>query len=462
MADVVLKVHARHTPPRLSRHWLRASALALLLASSYQPVRAQPPRELTLRAAATLASHEPPAVLRALAAVEQAQAELETARGSYFPTVRGELVAATVHEQQRSEARDGNTQELSATGLRLLGEARAEWVITNFGARKKLVEEARAQVDVKEADAELAQMSAVRAASELFVRVITSERLVQDSLLSVERRDAMLVAIKRLIDAGLRPRVDLSRAEIEAVAVRYGVDVLRARLAADRAALATALGHAPDTPITLVEHEPTELEPRLSLGQTMTSATKRRPELHASQSRVAMTRARLGQLRAQRRPVIGLMATGNYQRDDRQGNGAIDGKALVGMGGAFLRFDVLDVVTWRGAEAGEHALAVEHEGLATQELATRGQAALAHIELTRASAELEQAQKILEAARVTREAQHRRYSVGEASLLELLDAEAVEQEARARRILSLRDRELACIRLLDAAGLLSERLLGRR
>jgi outer membrane protein len=460
MADVVLKVHARHTPPRLSRHWLRASALALLLASSYQPVRAQPPRELTLRAAATLASHEPPAVLRALAAVEQAQAELETARGSYFPTVRGELVAATVHEQQRSEARDGNTQELSATGLRLLGEARAEWVITNFGARKKLVEEARAQVDVKEADAELAQMSAVRAASELFVRVITSERLVQDSLLSVERRDAMLVAIKRLIDAGLRPRVDLSRAEIEAVAVRYGVDVLRARLAADRAALATALGHAPDTPITLVEHEPTELEPRLSLGQT--SATKRRPELHASQSRVAMTRARLGQLRAQRRPVIGLMATGNYQRDDRQGNGAIDGKALVGMGGAFLRFDVLDVVTWRGAEAGEHALAVEHEGLATQELATRGQAALAHIELTRASAELEQAQKILEAARVTREAQHRRYSVGEASLLELLDAEAVEQEARARRILSLRDRELACIRLLDAAGLLSERLLGRR
>ncbi len=61
------------------------------------------------------------------------------------------------------------------------------------------------------------------------------------------------------------------------------------------------------------------------------------------------------------------------------------------------------------------------------------------------------------AAQVTRVAQNERYRAGVASLLDLLDAEGVEQNARRQHIESLRDHRLARVRLLAICGQL-ERL----
>jgi outer membrane protein TolC len=58
----------------------------------------------------------------------------------------------------------------------------------------------------------------------------------------------------------------------------------------------------------------------------------------------------------------------------------------------------------------------------------------------------------LRASEVTREVQNGRYRAGVASMLELLDAENLEQQARRRRIEAERDHYLAGARLLWASG----------
>jgi outer membrane protein TolC len=72
----------------------------------------------------------------------------------------------------------------------------------------------------------------------------------------------------------------------------------------------------------------------------------------------------------------------------------------------------------------------------------------------RANIELQRAVAVQEAAQVAREAQNGRYLAGLSSLLELLDAEDLEQKARQRRIEARRDEAVAVVRLLGACGLL--------
>ena len=64
----------------------------------------------------------------------------------------------------------------------------------------------------------------------------------------------------------------------------------------------------------------------------------------------------------------------------------------------------------------------------------------------------ERAVAVLRAAEVTREAQNGRYRAGVASMLELLDAENLEQQARRQRIEAERDYRIASARLLWAGG----------
>ena len=95
---------------------------------------------------------------------------------------------------------------------------------------------------------------------------------------------------------------------------------------------------------------------------------------------------------------------------------------------------------------------------AVREGAPNLEATLALGELARARALPEQARQVLQAAAATLETQRRRHELGQATPLELLDAEAIEQDARGRVILAERDHALVGISLLDATGFLLVRL----
>jgi outer membrane protein TolC len=72
-----------------------------------------------------------------------------------------------------------------------------------------------------------------------------------------------------------------------------------------------------------------------------------------------------------------------------------------------------------------------------------------------AKIELERARAVLRASETARDAQNGRYRAGLSSMLELLDAEHLAQQARRSRIEAERDQRLAGARLLWASGRLA-------
>jgi outer membrane protein TolC len=415
-------------------------------------------RRLDLRSAAELAVARPPAVRAALLRVASAQASYAVARGAYWPSLRAQAEAAALQQTQRYFVPNSPNQKADAKGSREALDARVEWLVSDFRGRASEVERTDLEREAFEHDAQLAKFSALRASCELYVRVLTTERLRQNAQLSVERRDAISQAISRLIDAGLRPRVDLSRAEIEAVAARAEVSVLSAQAQVERARLLAALGLDPGLRVVLEEYADSVLRGAGDETQAVREALAARPELPAASARVAARSAAVGVARARRFPSLGLFGAGNYQFNDIFQGSGIDGSSFAASAGVFLRWNVLDVSAWRSMRVARAQLEVERVLLDEQSLAVRTEAIVARRDVERAEAALAQAVDVLAAAATTRDAQHRRYQVGEASLLELLDAEALEQEARSRRILAQRELELSRIALLDATGSLAERL----
>jgi len=126
----------------------------------------------------------------------------------------------------------------------------------------------------------------------------------------------------------------------------------------------------------------------------------------------------------------------------------------------YLRWNGADAQLLRRHKVAQARIAEAERELESTELSIRAEEVDASYGVRRAHAQLEQATQVLEAARATRAAQQERYGAGTASLLELLDAEALEQSARRARIEAARDYDLARARLLAVCGMLGRLLEG--
>src|SRR4029078_5350874 len=112
----------------------------------------------------------------------------------------------------------------------------------------------------------------------------------------------------------------------------------------------------------------------------------------------------------------------------------------------YLRWNGLDPAVWFRGGTTDAAAAEAQRQLATTVQTITTEAAQAVYALERARIDLQRATAVLDVARATRESQNGRYRSGLASLLELLDAENIEQEARQRRIEAERDHAIAVTR----------------
>ena len=155
--------------------------------------------------------------------------------------------------------------------------------------------------------------------------------------------------------------------------------------------------------------------------------------------------------------ILGAQLSGTLAHNEVLSGVGIDGPTYLASGGLVLRWNGLDASVWRQAKVADASLAEAEATLVSSTLTVRAEAVAAAYAVEQQRAALEQAQQLLTAATVMREAQRERYRAGVASLLELMDAETIEQAARVRRIEASRDYDLARMRLLSACGVLSQR-----
>jgi outer membrane protein len=444
----------------------RQARVSLLLIAvgmvSFEPPRASADpdseRVVHIRDVARAAARNAPVVQTAERRVRGADARVDVARASYWPTLEVEGNASLLRQRQTGVLPNAPDVKTRSTAARGAANGRIDWLVTNFRGRAASVDGAESELRRARHSATQVRFGNLRLACERFVELLTTQRLRDNAALSLARREAISSAIGRLVEAGLRPRIDLQRANIEAVAARTELSVLGAQAEAQAAQLAAAMGLDPAQALRAGELEEGLLESDESEQAVTAHALNRRPELPLQQARIDVSRSATRVARTTLLPSLHLFVDVNAQRDAVQRGNGLDQSGYLANGGVALRFRALNLESAYGLRAAKADLETELALLREQTLRTRAEAVTGRGQVLRAREALAQAEQILEAARSTREAQYKRYQGGEASLLELLDAEAVEQEARSRRITTLRDLELSRITLLDAMGMLEDLL----
>lgn len=395
-----------------------------------------------------------PAVLSALATLKRVEAEQRVAEGAYLPRMTLEATLGAAYNRQRALPGQPLFNTSNADVTATLG---FEWMALD-PARPHAVEAARSALRGQRHGSRDAERLAIAAAVELYLRALAASELVRDAALTVERRTQEHKAIEELTKAGVRPSVDALRASVEVVVANYASEMKQIDEQAAFSSLSAASGGPPEQGL-----RPNVLPADLFVGPTGTEAIseqarKTRPELAQLREQIRAEQEAYEEASARRWPTAGVFAAGQAAYYRVWADEGTSGPQYGAQAGLFLRWNAADPILLRQRQVAAGKLSEARRKLDETTLAIRKEAVETAYQVQRSAAALEQASQVLEAASVTRKAQLERYQAGVASLLELLDAETLEQTARRSRIEADRDHQIARARVLATTGGL-ERLL---
>ena len=428
---------------------LLACVLALI---AREPAHAESThvRAYALREVLTRASRSSRDVLLALATLERVRAEASLATASYFPTLTGRGSGGAIYDNRLVIP---GQPRIDSKGLDARGSLVFDWVLLD-AARGKSVRAARDQLAAEVESAAATRQQALSAALQVFLSALTAEQLVRDAALTVDRRNSQQAAVAGLVRAGVRPPVDEQRAQIEVLNARAVLKTRQLEREATHAALAAAMGDDPLTTALPLPLGETALGAPAELDEAVRLAETNRPEARELSRRLEARAAEVSAAIGARLPTVGVGGSGNASYFKVLSGQGIDGAQYDASGALYINWAALDVRVWRRAKQARAAYEEAARRLERTRFELRRQVVQAHYALRTAETRLEQAVAVLSVAAVTREAQNERYRAGLSSLLELLDAEDVEQRARQARI----EAELAQLQaqadLLTACGLI--------
>ena len=407
---------------------------------------------ISLESVLRRAASDPPTVKLAVATLARYEAERRYAQGKYVPVLTALGTAGASYDNRLVLPQ---LPRIDSTSLTAQGTVTLDFAALDL-SREYTIDAAHAAERAAGFGADAARRDAMLAAAELYLRASAARALVADAELNVERRSNQLTAISDLTRAGIRPPVDAQRAEIEAVSARFVLEGRQEDLRAACAALSAAMGQSP---ARLLCPEPITMD-RFHVSVSPTRARElaahHRPELRRLSSVAEARREEHSAAIAARLPVLGVSASGTASYLDVKTGVGISGSQFGGTAVGYLRWTGLDPAVWFRGGVTDSAAAEAQQQLAASTQAITAEAVQAAYALERARIDLERAAAVLDIARATSESQNGRYRSGVASLLELLDAESIEQDARQRRIEAERDHAIAVTRLVAACGLLHQ------
>jgi outer membrane protein len=415
---------------------------------------AQPKAAETIALAELLrrASKDPPAVRRAFAELERSRAEASAAGALWYPSLQVEGVGGIRYSNQpfypgfpRLESFQSDLR--STVGL--------DWSGLNL-ARGATISARDAAIQSQQHTGVAAQRVAAAQAAELYLRAGAASDLIDDAKLTLERRARQHQAISELVKTGSRSPVEAERTKVELLSAKFMLAMRESDEAAGFAALAVAVGRPATEPLRPATRSGEFLGASavVTADRALELAKKNRPEMQSAAWAIAALREDYQAAVLERLPTAGISVSGSASYSELISGDGVVGSVFFGAAGVYLRWRGLDPIVWLRADVAEANKVTAERGLEVTQQQVTGEAVAAYYALQRAKLERERAIEVLLTAGATREAQNDRYRVGVGSLLELLDAESLEQDARLKRIEAERDEAIASARLLAACGLM--------
>jgi outer membrane protein TolC len=424
---------------------------------------ALPEQTLTLAEVVGIARQNPPAVLQAIAREQAALAQVDLARTPLLPslsaTVSGNVFASNGGFVSAGGA-TGGSATFSASGW-VDGSLSARWTIWDFGRTALGVRAALESARGAREDVRAAERSAISQAAAAYFVLLADEEIAAQNRATVQQRERQLEISRGLVEAGARPPIEQTRAEVALDSARLDLTVADATARNDAASLAAAVALDPTRPVRAVR--PREIPVDDDPTRAADTAAATRPEVAAARARLAQAEAQLSATRAAYYPVLSANASGSVRYTERfTGAGAPVGTpSELGSAAVALSVPIFDPTLRANVRAAEAQVAQARAVVTQQVLGVRTEAVQAALAVRSARQALAQAERLAAGAAANLAQAEGRYAAGVAPQLELVDAQAADATARVQVARARLQFEVAKVRLLTAIGRVTE-LEGRQ
>jgi outer membrane protein TolC len=410
---------------------------------------AAPPRAVGLADAIAYASAHQPAVRAAIARIEAQKSIAEIPRAEWLPSfgATAQIFGATANQTTASYVSPGvmDVPRIGGTTATAKGTFRPyPSTLVGVGGNQELFDFGRIAARTAAADA-LVAVVRQRAATamldvtfnveEAYFAVFAAKSIVKASEDAYDRARVHRDLARAGVTAGLRPPIELTRAESELAKLDIGRIRARGNLSTAQAVLAAVVG-APEPALDVAANPPAP-EKLPSLDEALRQAGGRNPRLLAAIAELRAEEARTRAIGAELRPDISLTAT----LSGRAGGAPPSGSGAPADGNGWIpnvpNWDVGVVLTWplfdgvvnarRDASRAEQRVRHEEIGVVQQEQVAAVREAYVAVEVSRAA--LPGLQRAIEAARANYEQADARFRAGLGTSVELADAEALRTEA---------------------------------
>ncbi|MDO8047261.1 TolC family protein [Janthinobacterium sp. SUN211] len=448
----------------------RAALLAAALLGTL-PVRAQAPVEpaaapcpssweaevplsvpLSLPAAVDLALCRNAQVHGAWAGIRLQAAGVGEARAAYLPTLNGSL--SRVHDRTAypgartaSSSLDSNTGSLSLS-----------WRLFDFGGRAAGRRSAQALLDAALANRDAVLQKTLAATVSAYFDAQTARASVQMRQAYEALAQETVQATQRRAQRGLGSHSDTLQATSALAKAALGASRADGDERKARAVLVYTLGLPAGTAV-LVDDDGDGAGAGLNAGLRddlsawLALARERHPAIVAAQAQLAAARERVAVARSEGRPSIDL--TANLYQNGRPNQGLSPASTRETLVGISLNIPLFDGFARHYKVRGAQAQAEQREAEAQEvQQQTLMDLVRTHAEASTALANLAAAQTWLDAAQDALASVQRKFGLGAADILEMLNTQSALLEAQQERIRCQAEWRSARLRLLASAGML--------
>ncbi len=419
-------------------------------------------RVVTLEEATAFARAHQPQVRAALARVAARQAEAEIPRAQWLPVagVTAQLFGATANNTTGTYVSPGGFMDIPRIGGTRSVRA-GSWqpypsTFVGAGATQELFDFGRiaaraaasdALIDVERQRAQSQVLDVTFDVEESYFAVFAAKAIVKASNDAFDRSRAHRDLAKAGVDAGLRPPIELTRAEADLAHFDIGRIKARGALAVAQTVLAATVGVADEA--LDVAAAPPSLSEMPALATAIQRASAQDPRLREAFARLKAQEENTRAVGAEMRPDVSLTATISGRAGGATPSG--NGESPTGDGwlpgvpnwnvGALLSWPLFDGTVSARKDASRAAEQVRHEEIAVvrHEQSAAVRQAYGTVDVARAT--LPGLSRAVDAGRANYLQADARFKAGIGTSVELADAEAIRTGAEIQ--LALGEFELA-------------------
>ncbi|MBL8600815.1 MAG: TolC family protein [Myxococcales bacterium] len=400
------------------------------------------------------AREEVPSVLTAIARARAAEAQIDTARAAYYPTL-------TLSSSPRMSFSDSpflpataTTQALRLQNFALAADvtAQARMTLYDFGRTAANVSAAERGRRASDEDIRTAALTAMTQAAQQYITVLNDREAVTNARAVVAQREAQLQIAEGLVRNGARPPIERIRAEVNLDAARLDLVSTEAREETDRATLAAAIGLDPVVTVDVAPLPEDAFAVDDDPARAAQLALAARPEFAAARARLEQAQAQRDASQAQRRPTLAATAQAGASYTEVVTGRGLGGLSENASAGLSLSWPVFDATARANIQVAERNVATAQATLDAQSLQVRAAAVQAALATRSSRAALAQAERLATLAAANLEQAEGRYRNGAGTLLEMVDAQAADQSARVSVVRARLSFALARLQLVSAVG----------